>query len=465
MTFAGPTVLTLETDSAWIVILAVSFATLAAAIVLRKVLARPGGIASSALLLTPLVLPIVAGVVYQRGLLPEVSVLQPFGTAIQEHSHQLFHLLMVNDGTAMVPYAISGRAGPYIFLIGAAMVAFMLIRRATGMLLVGRLIMRCSPSDDTELLSVVRRLAQAAELTYVPEILILPPSISGAFAAGMRRGKILISRDLLEQLEPAELTGILAHEIAHLRSRDVPVVVMAGLLRDLVVWNPFAHIALRKLVRDRESEADRRAAALTGDPLSVASGLLRIVEVASNRRTLGQRAVLAFWRPGNSISRRVNDLIAVADGRASVVDASKLPFMVATLLVGLVGLQVAERIAAENPGALAIVWGAPAEEQGQIWEVPKRIAKAAGRPARGATVSGRGKQKRDLALPVRSLMGPNVRVKPGDLPLWMDAVSERIKGLSDATLRWEARQNWMAEPLFEGNVGPRIGIYRIDQQL
>jgi Zn-dependent protease with chaperone function len=452
-----------------VVILAVSLATLLGAVIMRRLLTRPGGIASSALLATPLILPLVAALIYQRGLLPEISVMKPFGTAIMEHSQQLFHLLMVNDGNTVIPYAISGQAGPYILLIGLSVVSFMLIRRAVGMALVSRWVRRCRPVGDPQIERIVGRLARRCDLGYEPQVLMLPDGISGAFAAGLGRGKILISRDLIDALDPEELKGILAHEIAHLRSRDVPVVFVAGLLRDLVVWNPFAHVALRKLISDREYEADRRAAALTGDPLSVASGLLRIVEVARDRKGLSQRAVLAFWRPGHSISRRVTQLIAVADGKSSSATPTQLPFLMATLLVAVLGFQVAERVVSERSGGLAIVWGDPATAGGEIWEAPKRIGRVA-RPAWGTSVSAKHKKKVDLALPVRQLFSPEIRVMASDIENWVLAVSSQlatsqIVGVRGATFRWEARRNWTAEPIFSSPVVAPIGIYRINQQI
>ncbi len=467
MTWAAPTVLTLETDSAWMVIMAVSLATLVCALLLRQLLARPGGLASSLLLVTPLVLPLVAGIVYQRGLLPEISVMRPLGLALMDHSQSLFHLLMVNDGNAIVPYAISGRAGPWILLIGLFVVSFMLFRRGAGMYMVRRLISRCRPAGDPRLLASVAEMSRRANLRCLPRVMMLPPGVTGVFAAGMRRGSILVSEDLLHVFDQEELDAIVAHEVAHLQSRDVPVVVVAGVFRDLVAWNPIAHIALRRLIHDREFEADRRAAALTGDPLAVASGLLKIVEIAKHRRTLQQRAVLAFWRPGYRISKRVSDLIAVADGRASVASMSKIPFMVAALIVALVGLQVAERIVDERSNAFAIVWGDPSPIEGEFYEVPKRLAKTNTVPP-GATVSTRARNKRDLALPVRVLgkpLSPTVRVKPSDLQAWIDAVGQRIQGISSATVRWEARQNWLAEPIISQVGGSGIGIYRIQQQL
>lgn len=468
MNLASPTVFTLETDSAWVLILGVSLVTLVAALVLRRVLARPGGVGSGLLLLTPLVLPLVAGLIYQRGILPEISVMRPFGSALFDSSEQLFHLLMVNDGSAVVPYAITGRAGPWILLIGLLFVSFMLARRVLGMVMVRRLVARCSPLEDPVIETSVARMSRDCGLSYVPAVLMLPDNITGAFAAGMRKGTILISADLLEALEPEELRAILAHEVAHLAARDVPLVFSAGVLRDLVAWNPLAHLALRSLMRDREFEADRRAAALTNDPLSVASGLLKNLELAKNKRSLGQKAVLAFWQPGHSISSRVGYLIAVADGRADVKTMGRMPFLMAALVVSLMGLQVAEQIAAQDADALAIVWGAPDPNEGELYRVPKRLAKV-NQPARGATVASRGRRKADLALPVRSLVrtpefSPEVRVGLNDVDDWMLAVSQRIAGVSSATLKWERRQNWTAEPILSGVVGSSVDIYRFQQE-
>ncbi|MFP5297926.1 MAG: M48 family metalloprotease [Actinomycetota bacterium] len=468
MNLASPTVLTLETDSAWVLILAVSSATLFAVLVIRRLLARPGGVGSGLLLLTPLLLPLVAGVIYQRGILPEISVMRPFGSALFDSSEQLFHLLMVNDGNEVIPYAITGRAGPWILLVGLLVVSFMLARRVLGKVLVDRLVARCSEIDDPDITGWVASLAKACELSFVPDVLLLPAEITGAFAAGMRRGSILISRDLIEALEPEELRAILAHEVAHIGARDVPLVFFAGILRDLVAWNPFAHLALRSLTRDREFEADRRAAALTGDPLSVASGLLKNFELARSRRSLGQRAVLAFWQPGRGISSRVDHLIAVADGRASTTSLGRMPFLLAALMVALIGLQVAEQVASQHSDALAIVWGAPDPNEGELYEVPKRLAKVH-QPARGAIVSTRGKRKVDLALPVRSLvktpeLSPAIRLKPADVQDWMTAVGQRIAGVRNASLKWETRQDWIAEPIFSDVVVPNVGIYRFTQE-
>lgn len=471
VTSSAPAILALETDSAWVVILAVSLVTVIASFLVRRLVTRPGGLSSGLLLLLPLVLPLVAAFAYEHAVLPEVSVLRQLDAAIADRSSSLFHLLMVGDTRThtVAIYGMSGTVGPWLFVIGASVSSFMLIRRAVGTMMVARLIRRCVAlgPDQAGIRYAAARLAREAGLSYEPEVLLLPPGVSGAFAVGMRRGKVLLSQDLIDVLQEDELRAIVAHEVAHLEARDVPVVFAGGLLRDLVAWNPFAHVALRRLAMDRELEADRRAAALTGDPLAVASGLVKLFELFSKRGGLGQRAALAFWRPGSNLSRRVTNLIAVADGRTSVAPAGATPFLLAGLLVALLGLQVGERIASDDAGALAIVWGSPSASSSEVWEAPKRISRHHGsNPGRHAVKVKRRPGTFDGSRPIRyPEFAGTVLVKERDLATWLKAVEARMRkgGVSAITLKWETRQDWEAVPIMSYLHTGQVGIYRINQ--
>lgn len=467
VTSASPTILALETDSAWVVILAVSLVTLFASLVVRRIFTRPAGLPSGLLLALPLALPIIAAIIYEHALLPELAVLQPASSAILDRSEQLLHLLMLSDGSNTVTvYGVTGSAGRWVFMLGAGVASFMLLRRLVGTLLVQRLVRRCVPLRESypEVLEVVRKVKAMSRLRRMPEVLLLPEGVSGAFAVGVRRGKILVSGDLIAELEPEEFEAIMAHEIAHLESRDVPLLILAGFFRDIVAWNPVAHLAFRRLVNDREFEADRRASAMTGDPLSVASGLLKMCELVKRRRTMGQKAALAFLKPGARISRRVTSLIAVADGRLSAVSIGSLPFLFAGLMVAVLGLQVGERIASDQSGAFAIVWGTPGGTGGDVWKAPKRLM----RPDKGVRPHAQEAASRS-GIPLRSIypeLANGLRVRSSDMERWMQAVQARLErvGLSGATVRWETRSDWRAIPLFEPPVGPRFGIYRIARQ-
>ena len=143
----SPTFLALETDSAWVVIVVVSIVSFIGAIGLRRVINRTGGVASGILLAMPLLLPMVAAVLFPHPLLPEIAVLRPAGEALLDHSDHLLNLLLLSTGHQRVvtPYALTSSAGSWILIIGLSISSFILLRRIVGAILVRRLISRCRP--------------------------------------------------------------------------------------------------------------------------------------------------------------------------------------------------------------------------------------------------------------------------------------------------------------------------------
>ena len=441
MTSAAPAILALETDSSWVVILVVSLVTLPAALILRRLIAKPGGLASGLFLSLPLALPLIAALSFQNAVFPEISLLRPVGPSVFEQPGALLHVLLVQSGDsgAVTPYALVGSAGPWLLLIGLGVSTFMLIRRAAGAWLVHRLIVRCGPMDDPAVLQTVWRLSLDAPLANPPEVLLLPEGMSGAFAVGGRAGRILISGDLVSQLEADELEGILAHEVAHLQARDVHVVFTAGLLRDMVAWNPFAHIAYRKLLTDRELEADRRAAAITGRPLSVASGLLKVCELSRHAPRFRQRMALGFLKRGGRVSQRVTSLIKISDSRAAVSVGSigRLPYLMAACLVAVLGLQAGSRIAELGDGAFGLMWGDAEAGETVTW----RPHQAAELPPKGfiKTVKAPRAQKQIIDQSIARLReNPAVipRVRRGDVSKYVKylrSLAERAREMGIPT--------------------------------
>jgi Zn-dependent protease with chaperone function len=455
----GPTILSVEPDSAWVVIFVVSAVTYLAALILRKLIGRPGGLASGLFLALPLVLPLCAAIVFAGSALPEIAVLQPAGRALRERSGELLHLLMLanSDGGVVTPYALSGTAGSWILGFGLAVSSFMLLRRAFGALAVRRLVARCKPLPPlirNRVANTVARLSRDAGLKKAPEVMLLPTGAPGAFAAGSRRSRILISPELLLDLDSSELEALLAHEIAHLEARDCQVMVGAGFLRDLVAWNPFAHLSYHHLMNDREFEADRRAAFLTGKPLAVASSLLKVCEMVRGSK-LRHRALVAFMRPGGRVKRRVTNLLALADGHTPVAAPRYMPYAFAAVLLAVIGLQVGARIAAEDSSALAIMWGTPTtpESNSDFRDLYRRLKQP---PASKGVDTIKPRHYSQLA---------NGSVRNRDLDRWVEAMTKWASTQDRALvrLRWESRQDWRAVPLFSETVGP-FDLYTIQRQ-
>jgi heat shock protein HtpX len=146
--------------------------------------------------------------------------------------------------------------------------------------------------------STIERLAARAGILK-PRIYVIPDGMPLALATG--RGPtysaIAVSSGLLSACPPAELDGVLAHEISHVKHRDVAlqtaVVVLAASMIELsriggwferallFALGPTAAACVHLLLSPkREFEADRRAAELCESPHGLADALLRLDQAA-----------------------------------------------------------------------------------------------------------------------------------------------------------------------------------------
>ena len=151
----------------------------------------------------------------------------------------------------------------------------------------------------------VSRLAQQADLPK-PKIAVADNRTPNAFATGRSpsNAAVAVTTGLLATLDDDELEGVLAHELAHIKNRDVAVMTIASflstiaflivrwgwlfggrgrnqapvivaILASLLVWI-LSFLLIRALSRYREYSADRGAAAITGKPSALASALMKI---------------------------------------------------------------------------------------------------------------------------------------------------------------------------------------------
>jgi len=222
------------------------------------------------------------------------------------HTVLLFGGMIVLLG--LLGLSLAGLVG----LLGAALLALPLLllgRRISPYWLMRILgARRLAPYEVPALYRTVQALSERAGLPAVPELYYVPNRAMNAFSVGTRQDPALgVTDGLLRSLNSRELTGVLAHEITHIRQNDVRVLSyadligrMTGLLSTLgqfllflnlplllmgrvpVSWLTVALLLVAPalsgllrlaLSRTREVDADLGAARLTGDPLGLASAL------------------------------------------------------------------------------------------------------------------------------------------------------------------------------------------------
>jgi heat shock protein HtpX len=174
------------------------------------------------------------------------------------------------------------------------------------------------PQEDPRLHRIVENLAQAAALPK-PRIWLVPLNVPNAFATGRspKHASIAVTQGLLNTLSYEEIEGVLSHEMAHIKNRDILIstiaATLAGAIMTIAYWArwavflgtgdeegggsfigllavsilaPLAALLIQLAIsRTREYQADQRGADLSGKPLYLASALEKI-EMWSRRRPL-----------------------------------------------------------------------------------------------------------------------------------------------------------------------------------
>jgi heat shock protein HtpX len=164
-----------------------------------------------------------------------------------------------------------------------------------------------SEEEYPRLHATVSRLAQQADLPK-PKVAVADSRVPNAFATGRSRkhSAVCVTTGIMDTLTEEELEGVIAHELAHIKNRDVAVMTIASFLStvaflivrwgwlfsggrgrgnqapvivaivaSLVVWI-VSFLLIRALSRYREFAADRGGAVITGKPSALASALLKI---------------------------------------------------------------------------------------------------------------------------------------------------------------------------------------------
>jgi heat shock protein HtpX len=166
-----------------------------------------------------------------------------------------------------------------------------------------------SESEAPRLYQIVRELCTRADLP-MPALYIIPQDQPNAFATGRnpKHSAVAVTRGITQLLSEDELRGVIAHELAHVKHRDILIASVAAAIGGaitylaymllwfggedesplgligalaLVLLAPIAAMIIQLAVsRQREYAADAGGAAISGNPESLASALLRLEEGA-----------------------------------------------------------------------------------------------------------------------------------------------------------------------------------------
>jgi heat shock protein HtpX len=165
-----------------------------------------------------------------------------------------------------------------------------------------------SPQEAPQLHAMVERLCVQADLPK-PRVAVANTRMPNAFALGRspKSATVCATTGIMELLSPAELEGVMAHELTHVANRDVLVMTLAGFFATIAAYivqfgfffggghsddddNPsfmilllvsivvyvVSFLLMQALSRYREFAADRGAAIITGRPSALAAALQKI---------------------------------------------------------------------------------------------------------------------------------------------------------------------------------------------
>ena len=218
-----------------------------------------------------------------------------------------FLLLLMTIFFLFIGQLLGGVRGMQIALILAIITNFISYFFSDSMVLAAYRAKPVSQEQDPRLHSIVSELAMEAKIP-VPKIYKINTNMPNAFATGRnpQHAAVAVTEGILRILDDRELRGVLAHELAHVKNRDILIsciaATFAGAIMTLVrmgflfsggrndrnnsniiialllmILAPIAASLIQMAIsRSREYIADADGAKISGDPLALASALRKL---------------------------------------------------------------------------------------------------------------------------------------------------------------------------------------------
>jgi heat shock protein HtpX len=246
-----------------------------------------------------------------------------------------------------IGFAIAGQGGMVTALVLATLMNVFMYFNSGKMVLKMYRARVISEQDAPELFRMVDRLRQRAGLP-MPTVAIAPHPQPNAFATGRdyEHAVVCVTEGLLDVMGPRELEGVIAHELAHIRNRDMLLQTVTATLAAAITniayfgmffgggdeeggGNPLAAIGMMILApmaagliqmaisRQREFKADAVGAEIAGSPEGLASALLTL--------EAGAQRIPMQVSPAAAPLAQVNPLSAMRGGGVSKLFSTHPP--------------------------------------------------------------------------------------------------------------------------------------------
>lgn len=271
---------------------------------------------------------------------------------LRNYLHSLILLVAMLALLSLIGWLLMGAVGIGWFLSASIVLFIGAVRISPHLILMMRGARVLSPEDSPYLYGIIFRLSKQAGIKNIPTLYYMPGRLMNIFTTGLNKNaSIALSYGIVRELNERELTGVLAHEISHIRSHDLLVMLIAAVIASLtsfmaltgsililiyfplfilmgenVPWTLLIVLILAPTVsalmqfalsRSRELSADVEAARLTDDPLGLASAL---VKIESQQRSWIERIFMygrhidipLLFRTHPLVTDRINRLKALA---------------------------------------------------------------------------------------------------------------------------------------------------------
>lgn len=254
----------------------------------------------------------------------------------------------------IVGYVLGRRTGVIIALILSAVMNFGSYWFSDSIVLKMYHAQPLTQAEAPEVYAAVESLSHKASIP-LPKLYIIPSDTPNAFATGRNENHaaVAVTSGLLNLMDRDEVEGVIAHELSHIKHKDILISTMAATIASAVVllsrWSMFfgsdsdsvisaiavaiiapvaATLVQTAISRSREYEADAGSARITGNPEALASALMKLSHMAgqmpmgANPATahmfivnpLSAGTIMSLFSTHPPIEKRVERLLAMKGG-------------------------------------------------------------------------------------------------------------------------------------------------------